>query len=822
MSPPVENLVSRLSAQRSGKGWLARCPAHDDHNPSLSIDEGADGRALVKCWAGCTVEAVLSAIGLSKKDLFPQGAFPKPIRSGEPISSTAAATSFDWHKRVDDFTDKHVEQVAKWRGFSPEFVRELRDAGLIGIFKGRIAFPVHDDAGNVVAIHYRLKDRTWRYYPQGTKVCPLIIGELVAGDPVHAFESYFDAFSFMDVSGERSVIIITRGASNGAMVAKLIPETSTVFMWTQNDLAGEKWQNAICANTKAEVKQTKIPAVHKDLNDWTRAGATSDDLFAAVISARKPPDHVGVETPGESEWPDPEPIRNELRPVQNLREEMIPQPFRHWLMDIAYRMQCPIDFVAAAAIVMASIIIGAGCAIRPKRRDDWLVIPNLWGGAIGRPSMLKTPALAEGLRPLARLEAIAKKQYDAAMQDYLLELAVYKAEHQAIKGQMVKSARAQLTICDPGLARTQFKVYDPKDDQPDLKSMYADLKPPDPPVWRRYKTNDATIEKISELLAVNPRGLLIFRDELIGLLASWDKEGREPDRAFHLEGWNGNGSHTTDRIGRGTIYTPNLCEGIFGGIQPSKLITYLYQTVRNIANDGLVQRFQLLVYPDEPKKWKLVDEYPNHDEKNRAFQVIEALAAMDFEQCGAKREEWAQIPYFQFADDSQEFFFAWWKTLETQKLRPPDESAVMLEHLGKYRSLLPSLALIFHLIEIANGAEPGPVTLTSTEQAAAWCGYLESHSRRIYGLVSDINVQAASRLAQKIQEGALHDGFSARDVYRKEWSLLDTKELTQGAIEELVEAGWLREETSQPQENGRPALPIYRINPKLQSGNRQN
>jgi Protein of unknown function (DUF3987) len=408
------------------------------------------------------------------------------------------------------------------------------------------------------------------------------------------------------------------------------------------------------------------------------------------------------------------------------------------------------------------------------------------------------------------------------MQDYLLELAVYKAEQQAVKSQMVKSARAQLKICDPESARAQFKVYDPKDEQPDLKSMYADLKAPDPPVWRRYKTNDATIEKISELLAVNPRGLLIFRDELIGLLATWDKEGREPDRAFHLEGWNGNGSHTTDRIGRGTIYTPNLCESIFGGIQPSKLITYLYQTVRNIANDGLVQRFQLLVYPDEPKEWKLVDEYPNHAEKNRAFEVIDALAAMDFEQCGAKREEWAPTPYFQFADDAQEFFFGWWKVLETEKLRAADESAVMLEHLGKYRSLVPSLALIFHLIEIANGAEPGPVTLISTQQAASWCDHLESHARRIYGLVSDIKLQAASRLAQKIQEGALHDGFSARDVYRKAWSLLETKELNQGAIEELVEAGWLREDTPQPQENGRPPLPIYRINPKAKLVNRQN
>jgi len=478
-------------------------------------------------------------------------------------------------------------------------------------------------------------------------------------------------------------------------------------------------------------------------------------------------------------------------------------------------MQCPIDFVAAAAIVMTSSIIGAGCGIKPKKRDDWLVVPNLWGGAIGRPSMLKTPALAEAFRPLARLEAIAKEEYDAAMQNYLIEAALYKAEQQAIKGQMVKSARAQFKVPDPEAARGQIKVYDPETQQSDLKSLYADLKAPDPPIWRRYKTNDATIEKISEVLAVNPRGLLIFRDELIGLLASWDREGRESDRAFHLEAWNGNGSHTTDRIGRGTVYTENLCESIFGGIQPSKLITYLHQTVHNIANDGLLQRFQLLTYPDEPKGWHLVDEYPNHQEKNRAFAVIEKLAAMDFADHGAELEDGAKRPYFRFSDEAQEYFYEWLTELEIGKLRSQDEEPIMIEHLGKYRSLLPSLALTFHLIEVADGKATGPVSLQSTQQAAEWCVYLESHARRIYALVSDISLQAAARLAQKIEDGALQDGFTARDVYRKEWRLLDTKDLANAALEELVEAGWLRQEAPPAPETGRPPLPVYRINPKI-------
>jgi len=68
---PVENLVSLSKARKNGDGWKARCPAHDDQTPSLSIKEGRDGCALVKCRAGCATEDVLKAMGLAMRDLFP-------------------------------------------------------------------------------------------------------------------------------------------------------------------------------------------------------------------------------------------------------------------------------------------------------------------------------------------------------------------------------------------------------------------------------------------------------------------------------------------------------------------------------------------------------------------------------------------------------------------------------------------------------------------------------------------------------------------------------------------------------------------------------
>jgi len=279
MSGPVENLVQRLNARRSGKSWIAKCPAHDDHRPSLSIDEGSDGRALIKCHAGCSTDDVMGALGLTKRDLF------AATITHQRDNGAAPTKMFDWRTGIEAFSDKHIQQLAKWRGYSVEFCFWLKDNGLVGLYDGCISFPVHDPAGNVVAAHYRLKDGSWRYHPQGAKVCPLVIGQLVPGDPVHIFESQWDAFAFMDKSGERGGIIITRGASNGALVADLTPRSSTVYVWTQNNAAGEKWQKDICGNTKATIKRARTPEHFKDLNDWTRAGATDKDLLDAIVKA---------------------------------------------------------------------------------------------------------------------------------------------------------------------------------------------------------------------------------------------------------------------------------------------------------------------------------------------------------------------------------------------------------------------------------------------------------------------------------------------------------------------------------------------------------
>ena len=134
-------------------------------------------------------------------------------------------------------------------------------------------------------------------------------------------------------------------------------------------------------------------------------------------------------------WSDPQPIPNDLLPVESFDLEMLPASIRLWVADIAERMQCPLDFVAVGSMVALAAVIGRKAGIRPKRKDDWLVIPNLWGMVVGRPATMKSPAFSEVLKPINRLVATAKKQYDQQMIEYEIQtqLAEYSKKNTDIK-----------------------------------------------------------------------------------------------------------------------------------------------------------------------------------------------------------------------------------------------------------------------------------------------------------------------------------------------------------------------------------------------------
>jgi putative DNA primase/helicase len=305
--------------------------------------------------------------------------------------------------------------------------------------------------------------------------------------------------------------------------------------------------------------------------------------------------------------------------------------------------------------------------------------------------------------------------------------------------------------------------------------------------------------------------VLVWRDELTGWLSELDRSGREGERAFFLSAWNGTTGHSIERIGRGSVYVPACCVSLFGGIQPARLRTYLQDVLEDgPANDGLIQRFQILVWPDTPAEWELIDRPPDAEAQSRARLVFERLTSLP-----------ADAPkLLKFSPKAQQLFDTWLAELETAKLRGNALHPTMVAHLSKFRSLMPVLGALFELSDWAAGLGGGDeVSLSHGQQAAGNCDYLESHARRVYSCIVSPELRAARELARHLATGELGiQRFTVRQVYQHDWAGLTTPTRVRAATEILHEAGWLR--PAEP--DGGPGRPTeaFLINPKILEGSR--
>jgi putative DNA primase/helicase len=488
-----------------------------------------------------------------------------------------------------------------------------------------------------------------------------------------------------------------------------------------------------------------------------------------------------------SSFRDIELLPDTLPPVEKFDYHLLPDgAFAEHVRDISERMQCAPDFVASALMTVLGSVIGRSHQIRPKQYDDWVVVPNLWGIAIASPSQLKSPAVESSLSHVRRLDIESKERFDAEMKTYECDKEFQKAERDQ--------------------TRKDVAIFLKQKKRDEARALLESQEEIESPVRRRRYTNDSTIEKLGELLVQNSNGMLIYRDEIHGFLKTIDSESRPNDRAFYLEGWNGTGSYQSDRIGRGTTDIKHHVISLFGTIQPGRIASYIHNAVRQgSGDDGFSQRFQLAVYPDELGKWRNVDRYPNNEAKNEVYATIQKLAGM---------AETTEPVVLQFSSEAQTVFNEWRDELENNKLRNTDDHPSLIAHLAKYRSLLPSLALVIHLVDTCD-TEITAVSEMATIKACGWCDYLESHARRIYADATNNPLKTAKLILNKIKGGKLPNGFNPREINRKCWSgLTDTAEVKEG-IETLIDYGYLLEcviETT-----GRPAV-TYRIHPDIMEG----
>jgi len=143
----VEEFLSGLDrVKRSGKGWTARCPAHEDRHASLSVGEGDDGRILLKCHAGCTNEEVVAARGCTMADLFPArgegGSYPRATRATVQRSPSGPGCT--------------LADYASAKGLPVTFLESLGVAEMRYLGAPAVRFPYLDATGAEVCVRFRV------------------------------------------------------------------------------------------------------------------------------------------------------------------------------------------------------------------------------------------------------------------------------------------------------------------------------------------------------------------------------------------------------------------------------------------------------------------------------------------------------------------------------------------------------------------------------------------------------------------------------------------------------------------------------------------
>lgn len=246
----LEAVVERFAARRSGSGWAAKCPAHEDARASLSIGAGDAGRVLLKCHAGCATTAILSAANLDARDLFPDTS---------PTSQPQIVATYPY----TDETGALLYEVVR---FSPKTFRQRRPDGRCGwIWK----------LGDVRRVPYRL---------------PALHGQVTA---------YI-------VEGESDVEVLVGlglpattnagGASKNPDKPKWRPEYTEqlqhagvrhVVILPDNDVPGRAHGEAVARSCYAAGLAVKIVVLPNlpdkgDVSDWLEAGHTKADLVALV------------------------------------------------------------------------------------------------------------------------------------------------------------------------------------------------------------------------------------------------------------------------------------------------------------------------------------------------------------------------------------------------------------------------------------------------------------------------------------------------------------------------------------------------------------
>jgi hypothetical protein len=604
---PLPALLAQLGLGDHAKK-SARCPLHEDSRSSFSMYPRADGSWAWKCHAGCgggdEPDFLARHRGWSNADAcreylrmagvrqpVPSTALPSAAASvAAPTPAAPAPLWAGWPACVAALTPEHRAKLATWRAFSPEFVEWLHSQSLVGLFDGeRIAFPVLGADDSVNGCHYRLKeDGSWRYHPTGIGTHPLVLGDPKAAGSVLVFESQWDALAVMDKLGSHSAAglpdtaaVITRGAANGKLVAGLCAPDAIAYAWPQNDppnlktgkVPAEEWFRDVCAHAGCPVLRVTTPTGHEDPNAWTKAGATAEDLWAAIHAAKP----VGVASSSSTSTPDAADGGDDdgaEPPPTPFPVDALPSVAAAMVKEVARVQRNPPTLAACAALATLSAAVGRGLAVRsgPNRvaRANTYTIATAPSGAG------KSVAFDLVCAPLLEYE---RDRLDRWRRETLPELKAEIVIHEARIQQLQKEAAKADTDDERKRIRTALKHP-----QAELELLKQHLAEP------QLTTEDVTIEALGDRLEQNHETIFSasadarkVADNLLGRM----NPNKAVDDSLYLKGFTGDACKV-DRKGKPSSILNWPCITILWLIQEDILEALVAE--RSLIIGGLLPR----------------------------------------------------------------------------------------------------------------------------------------------------------------------------------------------------------------------------------------
>jgi hypothetical protein len=529
-----------------------------------------------------------------------------------------------------------------------------------------------------------------------------------------------------------------------------------------------------------------------------------DDMLTKVDSADRSSQKKGGENTVQNDfeeiedpWPQPTDLTLYIPPAPEFPLHAIPKTVGRYINDIVEQMQCRVDLIASPMIITLAGLIGRETVILPKKYDTgWKERACLWCMVIAGVGENKTTSFGRAMEPLKRIESTFAKEDAAEFKAWQFDNELAKERRKAFDTEWKKILKEKGSDAElPSIP----------------EGIISQREEPQP---RRMLVADATIEKLAMLMKGSP-GLTLARDELAGFVLNMNKyHSAGSDRQFFLEA-HGGGSYAVDRVGRDSLRIDDMSLNVVGGIQPPKANEIFAQ---NGSDDGLLERFAVMAYPEPMKGWELIDREPDAALKYKFDKLCDRLAEV----------EWGEIldielddgrPSVRFSDEAQEAFNEW---LTQHMQNRPSSDDPLAGMYSKKRGFLVRLTLVLHLAAWAGNEETDPklVSMKTLDRAIKLVeSYYSPMWRRVYAAFGKSSaIDGAKRVLTWVKRTKAKK-VTLREIRNKGWRGMKKDEEIRNALQPLITNHWIGpvEKKETTAKGGRPSE-YYPVNPKIFEG----